>query len=350
MLLRALDVSPRPILECFALPVPGNAAVLLSVKRRDEFLSLLESTMKREAWVRETVAEIMGRRVAGERRDVTASAGVAGILRRQEANRKATSQIATEAFSDLQSLMQKAKEVVAVVERYSSALQDKEAATAAARRSDWSSGHGGDIEQEAEDLDNILLDIGIASPVTKASAGTQYHQRLARQLADFLSSPPAGRTSSRALLDRFGGMMTLPDVFSIFNRARGTELVSPADLLATARLLGPTRLGMSLRRFPSGVVVIQADTHSDAAIGEKLVKAASEQDGEDEKGVVATQVARDFGFSVTLAMEHLRTAEEGGLLCRDESIEGTRFFVNRFDEYVRRLDAQHSAGSDSSAG
>jgi ESCRT-II complex subunit VPS36 len=41
------------------------------------------------------------------------------------------------------------------------------------------------------------------------------------QLADFLRGP----------LERAGGMMTLPDVYCLFNRARGTELVSPDDLL-----------------------------------------------------------------------------------------------------------------------
>lgn len=41
------------------------------------------------------------------------------------------------------------------------------------------------------------------------------------QLADFLRAP----------LESAGGMMTLPDVFCLFNRARGTELVSPDDLL-----------------------------------------------------------------------------------------------------------------------
>jgi EAP30/Vps36 family len=45
------------------------------------------------------------------------------------------------------------------------------------------------------------------------------HQHM--QLADFLRVP----------LERAGGMMTLPDVYCLFNRARGTELISPDDLL-----------------------------------------------------------------------------------------------------------------------
>lgn len=41
------------------------------------------------------------------------------------------------------------------------------------------------------------------------------------QLAAFLAAP----------MERAGGLMTLPDVFCLFNRARGLELVSPDDLL-----------------------------------------------------------------------------------------------------------------------
>ncbi|CAN0051894.1 unnamed protein product [Scytosiphon promiscuus] len=321
-------------------------AVMLSVKGRDDFFSNMESAMSRKAWVKETAAEVMGRHAAafeaggqgggsggGSR---ASTAGVAGILRRQEANRKATAEIATEAFSDLKSLIDKAKEVVAVVERYSAALQDKQSAAAEG------AGDASEPMRETENLSSIIQDIGIASPVTKTSAGTRYHQQLARQLADFLSSPPGKRQGARTLLDMFGGMMTLPDVFSVFNRARGTALVSPADLLTTAQLLGPTRLGMSLRRFASGVLVIQADSHSDKAVGEKLVKAATEGSGEEGaewgRGLVATQVARDLRVSVTLAVEHLRTAEAAGLLCRDESVEGTRFYANPFERFVEKLE------------
>lgn len=318
--------------------------MILSVKGRDEFFTHLESALSRQAWIKETAAEVIGRRDSEGRGGATSNAGIAGILRRQEANRKATAEIATEAFSDLKSLIDKAKEVVAVVERYSAALQDKQAAGGASPAGE--SGH--DSTREAEDLSNILLDIGIASPVTKTSAGTRYHQQLARQLADFLSSPPGGRAGARTLLDRFGGMMTLPDIFSIFNRARGTELVSPADLLTTARLLGPTKLGMSLRQFASGVLVIQADTHSDTAVGEKLVKAAKGEGGGAGRwgdGLVATQVARDLRVSVTLAVEHLRTAETAGLLCRDESVEGTRFYVNPFDVFLKQLEEAGEIGA-----
>jgi hypothetical protein len=41
-----------------------------------------------------------------------------------------------------------------------------------------------------------------------------------------------------------GGMMALTDVYCLFNRARGTELVSPHDLLHACELFEDEKLGM----------------------------------------------------------------------------------------------------------
>lgn len=46
------------------------------------------------------------------------------------------------------------------------------------------------------------------------------------QLADFLVGP----------MQRSGGIMPLPDVYCLYNRARGTELISPDDLISAVKL------------------------------------------------------------------------------------------------------------------
>lgn len=53
-----------------------------------------------------------------------------------------------------------------------------------------------------------LIELGIVSPVTKQSAGKQYHEQLSRQLAEFLEKQ----------LRREKGMMVLHDVYCLFNR------------------------------------------------------------------------------------------------------------------------------------
>lgn len=79
----------------------------------------------------------------------------------------------------------------------------------------------------------------------------------APQLADFLT----------LRIDRAGGMMPLPDVYCLFNRARGSELISPDDLLTAAKLLSATGARLTFRQFASGVLVVQSGAHSDEKVG-----------------------------------------------------------------------------------
>jgi EAP30/Vps36 family len=77
----------------------------------------MHSALQRQAWVKTSATEVVAKLAAAARGGDSSSvfnegAGIAGILRRQEAARAATSQIASEAFSDLNSLMDKAKDVV----------------------------------------------------------------------------------------------------------------------------------------------------------------------------------------------------------------------------------------------
>jgi ESCRT-II complex subunit VPS36 len=85
--------------------------------------------------------------------------------------------------------------------------------------------------------------------VTKLSAGREYHQQLARQIADILL------TKNR--LRSLGGMITLSDVYCLYNRARGTELVSADDFLEASHLLQKLKIGLpsllSLPHFPLAV-------------------------------------------------------------------------------------------------
>lgn len=51
---------------------------------------------------------------------------------------------------------------------------------------------------------------------------------------------------------------------------------------------------------------------------------------EKEKSLSVEELARVLGISMVLAQERLLTAERAGSVCRDESIEGLRFYPNLF--------------------
>jgi ESCRT-II complex subunit VPS36 len=178
------------------------------------------------------------------------------------------------------------------------------------------------------------------------------------QLADFLAPH----------LEAARGVLTLPDVYCLFNRARGTELVSPDDLikvrgrrvsaalhcavrLRKARhtqacgLWSALRVDLRLRRFDSGVLVVQSRAHSDEQaravcactpleVARSLtlasqVSAALEQLAANTlEGVCAADAAHQVGLTPAIARECLLAAEARGVLCRDDAPDGLRFFKN----------------------
>ena len=65
--------------------------------------------------------------------------------------------------------------------------------------------------------------------------------------------------------------MALPDIYCLFNRARGTELVSPDDLVQSCRLWTKLGLPFRLETFASGVQVVKSLAFSDDEVRLGLV-------------------------------------------------------------------------------
>ncbi|KAG1365554.1 putative Vacuolar protein sorting-associated protein 36 [Cocos nucifera] len=172
-----------------------------------------------------------------------------------------------------------------------------------------------------QEMQDWLLSVGIVSPVTKESAGALYHQQLSRQLADFVKLP----------LEKAGGMIALIDVYCLFNRARGTELISPEDLLQACALWEKFDVQVMLRKFDSGVMVIQNKAHSDDEVFARITSLAQKPDAL-QMGISPSDAALTLGIAPALAKEHMLTAESKGLLCRDVSPDGFRFYINLFKE------------------
>eukprot|EP00884_Botryococcus_braunii_P022124 jgi/Botrbrau1/8596/Bobra.0380s0017.1 len=236
-------------------------------------------------------------------------AGVAGLLRREQEATASAERAMEDAFRDLRGLMAKAGEMVQLAARFRGTLGE-------------SASEGMDPEMAAQ-----LISMGIQSPVTRESAGALFHQQLARQLADFLlGRPVAGEPSC---LEKAGGIMPLPDVYCLFNRARGTELVSPDDLLAAVELFPKIPVPLSLRQFGNGVLVVQSASHSDAQVCNQLQQMLGEEGGLGQP-ISATLVSTKMGIPIAIASQHLLTAESRGVLCRDDGPEGLRFFRNFF--------------------
>ncbi|KAM4699787.1 vacuolar protein-sorting-associated protein 36 [Discoglossus pictus] len=228
--------------------------------------------------------------------------GIVGIERKLEEKRKETDKNISEAFEDLSKLMDKAKEMVELSKSIANKIKDKQ----------------GDItEDETIKFKSYLLSMGIANPVTREThgSGTHYHMQLAKQLATMLQTP----------LEERGGIMSLTEVYCLVNRARGMELLSPEDLVNACKMLESLKLPLRLRIFDSGVMVIEHQSHNE----DEMVASALET--VSEKGsLTSEEFAKLVGMSVLLAKERLLLAEKMGHLCRDDSVEGLRFYPNLF--------------------
>jgi ESCRT-II complex subunit VPS36 len=295
---------------------------------KDDFLTQCQRALQRKSWESSTAAS---KKTEDTTTFSASNSGVAGIIRRQEQQMKEYDSVTREALNDLDSLMKRAKEVATVAQRCAAYAASKQkerdrctSSTGHSNSASQSDKGDEDIEGTGEEISDILDSFGIASPVTRSSAGRLYHQQLARQLAEFLLD--------KRRLERMGGMATLTDIYGIFNRARGTELVSPEDLLRASELIGSLGLGIAAKNYPSGVKTLQFESFDEKYVSKKLLDLCKSEKVFADGGISATDVSRRLQISIVLAKELLISAESRGMLCRDDTIEGLAFFPNRFLE------------------
>ncbi|RPB05458.1 Vps36-domain-containing protein [Choiromyces venosus 120613-1] len=244
--------------------------------------------------------------------------GIAGLERAGLNVRRKNEAAIGGAFEDLEALMGRAKEMVALAEEFSTRLSStptfaNNEAKAALRNS-------------AQALGIVTKDMltSTTGSTSNDKASDLYLSELARQVAEFLAD------DARGILKREGGVITLVDLWAIYNRARGIELISPSDLEKAAGLFEKLKLPVRVRRFRSGLLVVQEARSSDVETVRRIMEwIAGPGWG---SGVTAAQAAERFGWSIGVATEELEMAEERGALCREVGVEGVRFWRNWFVE------------------
>lgn len=117
-------------------------------------------------------------------------------------------------------------------------------------------------------------------------------------------------------------MITLPEAYCRINRARCLEMLSAEDFLSACKFLeGP----LKLRTFQSGTVILTLEYNDDTSIAEAIADKLSNQEY-----LTIEKYADEMQISLLLAKERIIVAEALGKLSRDNSIEGIRFYPNKF--------------------
>ncbi|XP_014253411.1 vacuolar protein-sorting-associated protein 36 [Cimex lectularius] len=270
----------------------------------DRFVNLLRNTLALKKW------EILPQQFAtapptkAKLPEIKTRTGIVGIERTIQEKQKATDESISAAFKDLNKLMNMAKDMVTLSKTISTKIREKQ---------------GNITENETIQFKSYLLSLGIDDPVTRDtfSSESSYIENLARQLVEILEGP----------IKEQGGMMSLADAFCRVNRARGLELLSPEDMLRASKTLEKLNLPIKLRTFDSGVMVLQLQSLNDSSVVEATLAQLKENGS-----LSPEEVSHASNISILLAKERLATTEKLGYICRDESIEGLRFYPNLFAE------------------
>ena len=239
--------------------------------------------------------------------------GVDAILKANEAKHKQASKVANQAFhdNDVDTLVKEGAELVAIIQSYVKTLEKQISSSS-------STSNNNDTPQELAIMSSHM---GMTSALTKHQSTNEkdYYNKLARHVCDFIYP---------TRLQDVGWMMTLTDLYCLYNRARGTNMISPEDLLqavdtmSTITPQSPT----SKCSFPSGLIVLQESTWSDELMAQTILTLLQEF----SKGITSLDVSRTLKVSPLLANEHLQASKQLGYLCRDVTLECIRFYPNLF--------------------
>ena len=253
----------------------------------------------------------------------------------QDRKQRETKQKTTEAFGDLDALMSLAEDMVHLTERYSNDLKQRTIKKGRVDDDDDDDKRSNNVDNETKEFVSILNTMGITNPVTKSVAGSLFEEQLSRQIFEFIEMP---------LRKTPGNMLQLTDVYCMYNRARGTTLISPDELHEACNMFQQLHLPACLRTLESGVLVLQlkkdgvSDEKMDYEIGLNILKLMQEEGEGDSFGgsITTTTYSMKLNLPLVLALGQLENAEKLGMICRDEIMEQITFYpVQIFDTFCK---------------
>jgi ESCRT-II complex subunit VPS36 len=277
---------------------PLKISIKFNAAGIDEFTNQLQYFLGKKSWM----ASVIDTPPIHIFRAPT-SAGIAGIMRKQQRDIASIDSLQQSSLSDLKSLITHAQDVIKIIEQYTlvkRGLIDE------------------NNESEENELETILRDIGYMTPILKNTTSNQslYFQKLSSQISDFLC------IDSR-IFEKGGGIITLTDAYYMYNRARGSSLLSPEDFFKACENL---KNNLIVKRYPSGVIVILSQSLDATIIMSERILELTNTFGK----ISILDISRDLKLSLVIAKEHLLAVETQGFLCRDECLSGIFFYPNLF--------------------
>jgi ESCRT-II complex subunit VPS36 len=214
--------------------------------------------------------------------NTTNSFGIDSLIKQNELKNNQINTELTDAFSDLDKLMEKATIMIDLANSINNKL----------KASSTSTSGGGDNEKF--ELDKIMASIGIESPVTQKTSGDKFFLDLSRELSLFLQK----------FIDKkpYQGLIDLVEVYCIFNKARTLNLVSPTDLLMASNQFDKVGSPLTVKKFGNGVTIIQSErfnlTNLTSFILDKL--------NASDEPLIIRELAIEWNLSLSCAEEYIK--------------------------------------------
>ncbi|KAJ6253245.1 vacuolar protein-sorting-associated protein [Anaeramoeba flamelloides] len=233
--------------------------------------------------------------------------GIGGLINRENFRQKENKNIINNSFSDLETLINSAKQMIKIAETLKFQLINE-------KKQFQSEKETKENEHFVTELRHMLASMGEINHVTKQSGeGQLFFTRLAKQTAELLT-PTVNRI----------GTLTVMDAYCFINRARGVDLLTPNDFIIACEQLEKIKADIHLYKFSSGVMVLRKNTENDEKIANRI-KEIIIKNGP----LTIFEGSQILKVPVCLAKEYFLLAEKKMFLCRDESLE-LRFYYNFF--------------------
>ncbi|CAH8619276.1 unnamed protein product [Schistosoma rodhaini] len=228
--------------------------------------------------------------------------GIGAIQRQQAARAVETDRNIAETFEDLSQLMNNASEMVKLSRLLAKKVRDTK---------------GSDLSaNEIAELRSAMLSMGVVEVV---SGGDD------RGSSSSSPSSLSGQCSNHSADRLHTGCIDLATAYCRVNRARGMDLISPEDLLRACRYLDKENLPIRLKGYANGLLVLQLASEDEIETLKSTVELV-----EKRISLSVDELAHTVNLSPVLAKARLLAVEEVGLICRDDSEAGLRFYPNYF--------------------
>ncbi|CAH7689935.1 EAP30/Vps36 family-domain-containing protein [Phakopsora pachyrhizi] len=311
--------------ESQASLLPENSYIRLSFRKGGDktFYEALKTSLQTKHWEKSvkksrtisdpsTASSENTRNFTESSKDFRKAIGIDGILRNIDSNHQADCDELSEGLQDLKALMSRAKDMVQLARSINGKLT-------ALENSSSSMSENRPTEQSAALIRSSLVKLGLPTPAVTAdmiASDKEYSSELAKELAGFITRITS-QTSNQIGQKPFSkGILSIDEVWCMWNRARGVLPVSPTDMLCACQFLPLcTNPPIQLHTFRSGLKVLHSPYYSTKSFADRLLRRLNSEERRnltDGIGWITTlEVAQLEGVTVSLATELIEMVEQG---------------------------------------